>query len=646
MIKVYDQNMQLVAYLENAFTVSYETPFNSLWRASFSLPATDPKNEECRPLRYVELFDGDERLDLFRIIPSVARRSADGLTITYDCEHVLATLLDDVLFQFHTVGNLGYYTPAVLQYILTRQVVHRWKLGTVSFNRQFEYNWENENLLGALFSVPKPFVEEYQWTWDTTTTPWTLNLVEPSQEVEAYIRYGVNLRGIEKTTDPTNLCTRLFCLGYGEGVNQLTISDINGGRPYLDADTQSQYGVITRIWVDRRFTSPETLKARGEALLNESKHPRISYVVQAGELYALTNDPIDRFKTGTLVRVQDAEMGEDIVIRVVNKRKPNVFGAPGDVELEIANRPVDIAGSMADLANRQRIGEVYAQGATNGDTQSFADNCDPTHPAVIKFWVPEEAARINKVRLTYDVEAFRAYSRSIEAAPATSSGPSSATTTGASSITTTGASSITTTGPSSATTTTQVGVNNNTSTGVGWIEYETSFTNSNTMETVPDHNHGIFPGTQLRTADGGVVTWSASGGHQHRVGYHKHEFTSDLHSHGMDHTHNMPHTHDMPHTHNMPHTHTIPAHTHEIEHGIFEGPTPTTVTVKVDGQVVPGLGVHGEDIDIVQYLAKDGGGRIQRGTWHTIEIIPDNLGRIVASVFSQLFIQSRGGGDY
>ncbi|WP_025846887.1 phage tail spike protein, partial [Paenibacillus ehimensis] len=212
-ITIYDTNMRRVALLENAFSIGYEMPFNTLWTASFSLPANDEKNAECKPLYFVEIFEDDIRIDLFRITPNTTQRSNDGKKITYQCEHVLGTLLDDVMFQYHTVGNLGVYTADVLRYILQRQSTQRWQLGTVAFARQFEYNWENENLLGALFSVPKPFVETYQWTWDTTVYPWKLNLIAPSDQVEARIRYGVNLKGIEKTVDPTNLCTRLYGLG-------------------------------------------------------------------------------------------------------------------------------------------------------------------------------------------------------------------------------------------------------------------------------------------------------------------------------------------------------------------------------------------------------------------------------------------------
>lgn len=605
MIKIYSQALQIVAYLENAFAIGYDTPFNSLWTASFSMPADDEKNAECLPLRFVEIFDGDERVDLFRITPTSARRSSDGHTITYECEHVLATLLDDVLFQFHTVGNLGTFTSNVLMYILQRQTNARWQLGTVSFSRQFEYTWENENLLSALYSVPKPFTGEYQWTWDTSVYPWKLNLVAPPAGVQAYIRYGFNLQGVTKVTDPRELCTRLYCLGYGEGVNQLTISEINGGLPYLDADTIGTYGVINRIWVDRRFTHADTLKARGEAMLEELKTPRITYSVEASELYRLTNDPIDRFQTGTLVRVIDEELGVDIVARVINRRRPDVTGAPGDVQLEIANKPSDIAGSIAELADRQRINEVYAQGATNLDSHDFADNCDPEHPAILKFYIPEETVRINKMMLSYDVGAFRAYSKAIEAAPATTSGPSSTTTTASGGATTSGPSSATTTGTSNEWTMDVLGVPG--------------------LSSNSGHSHTVVIG-------GVPYTTSFDGAHSHLI--------------RADHKHDMPHTHSIgPHTHEMDHTHEIPAHTHDIEYGIFEGPTPSVLDIEVDGNSIEGLGTSVQDLDIIPHLSKDGGGKITRG-WHEIKITPDSLGRIIANVNLQIFVQSRGGGDY
>ena len=100
------------------------------------------------------------------------------------------------------------------------------------------------------------------------------------------------------------------------------------------------------------------------------------------------------------------------------------------------------------------------------------------------------------------------------------------------------------------------------------------------------------------------------------------------------------------HTHRVnAHTHTVKDHTHALEFGIYEGQRATKATIKVDGNEVPATSGY-DNIDIVAYLSKDDAGKIRRGTWHTVEILPDTMSRIVGSVFAQTFCNSRGGGDY
>jgi len=136
------------------------------------------------------------------------------------------------------------------------------------------------------------------------------------------------------------------------------------------------------------------------------------------------------------------------------------------------------------------------------------------------------------------------------------------------------------------------------------------------------------------TVIGGPLSgWILPGGeddHTHRIYDHRHHITHEHEIEIPDHRHSFE----------------IPDHTHDIDYGIYEGPTPTVITVQVDGNTVPGLGTSGTDIDIIPYLAKDNEGKITRGTWHEIKITPNNLGRVVASVVVQLFVQSRGGGSF
>ena len=410
-VMIYDLNLRKVAYLENAFDVGYEKIYNSLWKGSFSLPMDDPKNAYCNPFWYAEIYDGKDKVGLFRIVPSTKRHDANNKSITYELEHVLDTLLDNVMFGYHEIGNRGTYTREVLEYILSFQKTPHWQVGDVDFKRQFLYKWENENCLSALFSVPNPFNEEYEWTWDTEHYPWTLNLKRADSTFGAEIRYSRNMEGIEVVEDPSEICTRLYALGYGEGVNQLTIKTVNPtGKPYIDADTIDEYGIIERIWVDKRYESAETLYNAAKARLEQLKRPKITVSVSALDLHKVTLDPADRFVLGKLVKVHDDELNIDYTGRVIGLKKSDVAGKPGDVEITISQSAERLANTIAQLADKTRISELYSQGATSLDSYVLTDNCDTEHPAKLRFHISEDVININTALINYEIGAFRAYS--------------------------------------------------------------------------------------------------------------------------------------------------------------------------------------------------------------------------------------------
>ena len=628
--QVFDRNMKRLAYLDNAMSAGYTLETNSLWTATFTMPADDPKTEYCTPLNYVEIFDGDERIDLFRIIGEDLERS-DGATRFYNCEHVLATLLNDVLFQYHQCGGTGVRTAEVLNYILNRQTTRNWVLGSCDFERFFEYNWENSTLLAALFAVPECFDSDYIWTWDTTGYPWSLSLVAPSDRLKSEIRYAKNMTEIRKSRDDTGLANRIYALGYGEGVNQLTISSVNNGLPYVeDALSIEKYGLCSSILVDTRYEVEENLKAYAEQILRESAEPYYSYEIGAIDLHRLTGDAFSRFWPGEIVRIVDDEDGVNLRARIVSVTKDDAQGDPGAVSVTIANKSKDIAGSISDLQSRALIGETYAQGATNQQVYNFSDNADADHPATMKIYIDESVVRINKMLLNIQFEPFRAFEQAIGGGggQTTSSGGGTTTSSGGGSTTSSGGGSTTSSG------------GGQTSSGTA-LESSNILPNETNGQAV--HNHGLSSGAKLAIVDSslkivGYESFVWSGAHVHPA--HTHRIS--------DHTHRVDsHTHRVSaHTHTVPaHTHTVQNHTHAIQFGIYEGQRASRATIRVDGNVLPAQSGY-DNIDIVAYLSKDDSGKIQRGTWHTIEVLPDTMSRIVGAVFSQTFCNSRGGGDY
>ena len=628
--QVFDRNMKRLAYLDNAISAGYTLEANSLWTATFTMPADDKKNQYCEPLNYVEIFDGDERIDLFRIIGEDLERG-DGATRFYNCEHVLATLLNDVLFQYHQCGGTGIRTAAVLNYILARQTTKNWVLGSCDFTRQFEYNWENSTLLSALFAVPECFDTDYLWEWDTTGYPWTLSLVAPSEKLKSEIRYAKNMTNIKKTLDATGLANRIYALGYGEGVNQLTIAGVNGGLPYVeDALSIEKYGLCSTILVDTRYEVAENLKAYAKQILRESAEPYVSYEIGAIDLHRLTKDAFSRFRPGEIVRVIDDEDKINLRTRIVSVTKDDAQGDPGAVTVTLANKSQDIAGSISDLQSRALIGETYAQGSTNQQIYNFTDNADTTHPATLKLYISESVVRINKMLLNIQFEPFRAFERAVKGGggQTTSSGGGQTTSSGGGSTTSSGGGATT-------------------SAGGGQTSGGTAIESSNILPSETNgqavHNHGLPRNAALAIVDGslkivGSANFVWSGAHVHPA----HTHTISAHTHTIKaHTHNVSaHTHTV-----QAHTHTISDHTHEIQFGIYEGSRASRAVIKVDGRTIPTPASY-DNIDIVAYLSKDGSGKIKRNAWHTVEILPDTMSRIVGAVFSQTFCNSRGGGDY
>ena len=774
-VTVYGADGALLAVLENAGEISYVLTHNDLWTGSFSLPADDPKNAFCEAHNLVKLPDGTRDLGLYRIVSMPT--SEDGVTggvKTYSVEHVMATLLDDVLFGYHEIGGEGVTTKDVAEYILGFQTVKRWVLGTCEFSDEYAYKFENTSVLASLLSLSNVLLDEYTWDFDTSTGdgteahPWTVNLRKADASAGCGITYMRNMVGIEKSMDASTLVTRLYLLGYGEGVNQLTVKDVNGGLPYIDADTIGKWGVKCSVYADTRLEDAATLLASGKAVLEKYKNPYISYTASAIDLARLTGHSWDEYMPGKNVHVMDSEHGIDFTARIVTVSKSDVGGRPGEIAITIANAEKDAADSMNTLADRVGISELYSQGATNLYAQQFADNADATHPAVMRVYVPSGCVRINQMLLSWSTAKFRAYETGAAAGggkqTTTASGGSSSTTSEeggsaertsesggeyAATVAETTVSSAAATGTpldsegydmskttyakdssGEAMSNTSGGSGNTgdssiTNTGSAGAAIDTgsagehSHTIGSHVHTGPSHRHSFSATDTLAnghyhtvtvkslntaTSTGGVSansshevsisgntgyagsgstsstqpTCSEDGAHTHKLGSHyhgvNHTHTAGTHTHGMAHYHGMNHWHKVTvavtvpsqkitipghaHTFTMPsHTHTvkIPSHTHDVTlddhthaivYGIYEGTRASNITVIVDDTAVPAEDVKSSEMDIAKYLEKDEDGKITRGTWHEIQLVPDKLTRIEANLFVQTFVQSVGGGDY
>lgn len=590
MLEVFDRNRQRVAILENAYGVTEDKKINALWYLEFTLPENDPKNDYCKTFNYVRYNDGE----LYRIMPKTTSAEETGAN-TYKCEHVLATLLDNVMFGYHVVGNIGYYTRKSIEYVLSKQLTKNWVLGDCEFSHQFEYGWESENLLAALFSIATPFATPYIWVTDTKTYPWKIHLRRLNEGLpECYIMLRRNLLSYQAEETTEQICTRLYPLGYGEGVNQLGISEINNGKPYIQSPKEitDKYGIVERVWIDRRYESAESLLAAAQKMLTELQEPVVQYDIGYQEI---NEQEYETLSIGKLVQIR---YNDTIVNTVVTELSLN-YDEITTSKVKIANKSTDIAETVADLADRQRIEMAYAQGATQLYAQSLQANCDADSGAVMSFYIPSEMRIVNAVKVKIKGEAFRAYSRA---------------------------------------TSTRQSQNQTSSSGGG--STQTSSSGGGGSSTSSGGGGGI-----KTTGEGGVdVIWGTrttaeASGHTHDYTFvkgHRHEIELEDHSHSVSfgsHSHSV----SIPsHTHTV----TIPAHDHTITPGIYRFGSPKQLSIYVNGVFRQSVDGTSAEVDITDWLVEDG--KIPRGTWHEIEVIPDDLAYIMIDMYVQGFVQSRG----
>lgn len=619
-LEIYDMNRVPVCMLQNAFDIQEQQSLNALWYLDFKLPATDAKNEFCNAYWYARFNDGE----LYRMFPNGYNDASDLPYYSYHCEHVLATLLNKVMPGIVTMG--GYYqpTPDVLRAILAKQDTQDWVLGECDFSRRFEYGFEKENLLAALFSVPQCFDEDYIWTFETKGYPWVLNLKRLNKNAEPVlnVRYGYNRLSYNRQPDYTNHVTKLYAYGSGEGVNQLNINKFTDGLGYILADKEhiEKYGIRESIWVDRRYENEETLYAAAQSMLNELCDPITSYSCGF----------IGDVKVGEVVNIIDYEQTY-VVKKIIT------YGDIDDIQYELSNKQPTLASTIADLANRQRIETTYSQGATNIYSISFVDNADANNGLDCDFYMPRSMRFVNKVVAKIKYDSFRAYSGTTEQGGSTSStsaagGQTSSTSEsggGGTSAAGGGQSKTSASGGGATESTNQFDLASDTGTyGIISLTGYSGLTStvSGHSHKVPDHMHRIR------------VTNFA---HKHSVTIpsHRHSFEID------DHVHELPaHTHSF----SLPaHSHTfeLPSHKHDIAPGIHRYGNPTQVELKVNGNSKGFFEDRSFEVDITEWLANDDG-MISRGSFQTLSVIPNDIAHISVSLTVIGFIQSLEGGNY
>ncbi|MFR2150461.1 MAG: phage tail spike protein [Christensenellales bacterium] len=407
--RIYDLNLRRTGELRTAEITDLKLKDTPLSCVTVTVPTKDIGSFGYR--QFVEIFDAaGKRIDLFRVTEIPKGVYGRAGTKKLKCDQVLCTLSDDITPTYMQIGGNGQPLASCIRQVLACQQTARWKLGRCDFATLYEYSFASEGLLSALLKLIEP-IPDALMTTDTTGYPWTLNVVRADDTDATELRYSRNMEEISEEVLDTDFATRLYPLGYGEGVNQLNIKSVNGGTAYIDSPTQALWGVVSKPYVDTTITDAVTLLAQGRAALELCCNPHVSYGVACKDISILTGEPLDAFYTGRMARIIYRDYGLTIRARVREIHYPKPITEPWNAKLTIANRSADVASVIAQLQRTSRIEQLYGQGSTTFYSGGIEQNADKDTPAEGDIYIPDDMVHINAIMLKVTLSAFRADSK-------------------------------------------------------------------------------------------------------------------------------------------------------------------------------------------------------------------------------------------
>lgn len=357
--RLLDASLQEVRRLHPlAASLSLVSPGTS--EATLTLAARDPQPAMHQ---WVELYTQHGSAGLYRVT---------GISNTYTGEtqitlrHGIDTLSDSVYMQQADEATLtvrqlltnmlGYQTARVAGHV-------PWQLGTVADSTTLKRAFNYDNLAELLNGIAEE-KQGYYFTYDFSTSPWTLNFVQKPAAVASEFRLSRNIESLTVTLDDSELCTQLLL-----SVNVMTTTtpttpddpDVDWPtvtandsvvRTYNNTAAQAQWGIVQKTAsIDTQddiagqgFPNADAWAAR---FMADHSQPTLQIQISGEDLKEITGDSYDEHRLGALCRVALPDHDATFDERVVAIGYPDIYGAPTRVNVSLANRLPRFSNSIA-----------------------------------------------------------------------------------------------------------------------------------------------------------------------------------------------------------------------------------------------------------------------------------------------------------
>ena len=322
-------------------------------RASETLPSTHD---------FIEIYTEHGSAGIFRVVSSTYKY---GDTCQMQLIGAVDTLSDDIW-----PASLDENTQTASEWvrqILSKQTTTRWQFGSCALTASVKIK-VNYGDLWTLLEEVRNSRPGYRWTFNFTTSPWTLSLVQMPNTVASEFRVSRNIESAQITVSDQNMCNRLvFTVTDGNSDGTPTITTYN------NVQSQSKYGIRARCTDIKTDEIPPGMTAAqyAQRLLSEHAVPDYSIQINGADLSKLTGAAFDHIELGYLCNAILPEYGETITERVVALSYPDVLNEPKRVRVTLSTELGNITGS---LASAKRIAQAVRASRGGGGSKADKDS--------------------------------------------------------------------------------------------------------------------------------------------------------------------------------------------------------------------------------------------------------------------------------
>lgn len=327
----------------------------------------------------VEVYNQNGSVGVYRVAK---------ITNTYRKERKLELSHGLDVFSDSTFTSIEKFSGTVatfLQKVINAQTqtiggVKYWQLGTCADTNPWNKDIKYDNLMECLTDLAKT-EEDYMFTFDQSSFPWTLNFVARDSTVLSEFRLSRNMESCQVALDDADLCTRLHLSVTTEttekvidssGVEHIAgIKTQEGYYTYNDTAAQAVWGIVSKTAgiLKKDVPTEPMLAAWVDAYFSRHNTPSLQITISGEELNRLTRESIDELYIGRICRVALPDYASVFNERIVSVNYPDALRMPTKVKVNLANKRQTAEASFSEI--KQKAGRA---GGAAGSAKTKADN--------------------------------------------------------------------------------------------------------------------------------------------------------------------------------------------------------------------------------------------------------------------------------